>query len=111
MSKTNAERKKRGEARYVLVPLTKDVAEVVDAAAAQLGLTRANLARILILNYAALVRRKGDPLAALLVVTRKMSEAAVKPPTAADVEAGGSIGRYESRPEVEKATVEVKAGG
>ena len=91
MARRNLEGRKRGEVRYVLVPLTKDVAEVVDAAAAQLGLTRANLARILILDYAALVRRKGDPLAALLVVTRKMSEAAVTPPTAADVEVGGSM--------------------
>jgi len=91
MGRQNIEGRKRGEAKCVFVPLSREVGDIVDAAAAQLGLTRSNLARVLIVNFAALVREKKDPFAAFAAITRLMSEAAVTPPTAADVEVGGSM--------------------
>ena len=107
MARKNLEGRKR---KGLFVALSEDVAEVVDGAAAQLGLSRCNLARILVVNFATLVREKGDPFAAYAAITRLMSEASVKLPTEADVEAGEPIGGNEPRP-LEKITAEVGAGG
>jgi len=108
MARKNVEGRRHGEAKCVFVPLSKDVAEIVDAAATQLGLSRSNLARILLLNFAALVREKGDPFAAFLAASRLMGESPAKSPAAGDVEPRGLIWEDESR---KKAVEEVGAGG
>ena len=85
------ERKKRRHAKgYVFLPLDGEIADIIDLAAAQLGLTRANLVRILILNYAASLLQQEHPIIALLTTAQKTAKASAKLPAEACVEQGES---------------------
>jgi len=58
---------------YILVPLEKEVVEAIDEAARQLGITRTNLARFLVLSYFAQLQLQ-HPAVALFTAAQRANE-------------------------------------
>jgi len=78
----------KGKRGYVLLPLEEEVVKAVDGAAAELGVTRTNLVRILVLSYVALLQQRQHPAVALFATAQQLAGAPAKLPAGAAVEQG-----------------------